>query len=363
MTLDFDKCICSQAGHCPLFNKKMELDPPNWQWCQSASAEDREKHYCDSQKSQTRSKMLSQIIGEKNNSLQFSFADTGHIIKTEDLVNDTVNILMPQILSKYNISSIIGVPRSGMINAAAASATYSIPLWSMTTKGVVQLASFSNNGGSRMTHYEDKEGKALIIDDTVYGGTATSRLRKLYPDAIIAAAYVSPENKHMVDFYVKEIPAPHFLEWNLFNCGYLTESGVDIDGIFSPNIPSHICDNENLYQEYLSNVTPYFNRLSTLFTIRALVTARVEKYRTITEDWLGKHGIKYQKLIMLPNNLEKDKKKNHLETVAPYKAQAIKDIKARFFIESELIEAKHIKQELGNDYKCLIVCPNDHIYF
>ena len=66
---------------------------------------------------------------------------------------------------------------------------------------------------------------------------------------------------------------------------------------------------------------------------------------------------------MLPNNLEKDKKKNHLETVAPYKAQAIKDIKARFFIESELIEAKHIKQELGNDYNCLIVCPNDHIYF
>ena len=93
MTLDFDKCICSEAGHCPLFNKKMELDPPNWQWCQSASAEDREKHYCDSQKSQTRSKMLSEIIGEKNNK---------HAEKNAQIIKEKVI----EILNKQSINHI-----------------------------------------------------------------------------------------------------------------------------------------------------------------------------------------------------------------------------------------------------------------
>lgn len=35
--LSFDNCICDAPGFCPLFNKVMTDNPPNWQWCQNCN--------------------------------------------------------------------------------------------------------------------------------------------------------------------------------------------------------------------------------------------------------------------------------------------------------------------------------------
>lgn len=42
--MDFSKCHCDTWGYCPLFCKTMEQDPPNWQWCQNTSPEERKKY-------------------------------------------------------------------------------------------------------------------------------------------------------------------------------------------------------------------------------------------------------------------------------------------------------------------------------
>lgn len=42
--MDFSKCHCDAWGYCPLFCKVMEQDPPNWQWCQKTSPEERKKY-------------------------------------------------------------------------------------------------------------------------------------------------------------------------------------------------------------------------------------------------------------------------------------------------------------------------------
>lgn len=39
--LSFNHCICDTPGFCPLFNKIMTDNPPNWQWCQNCSKEER----------------------------------------------------------------------------------------------------------------------------------------------------------------------------------------------------------------------------------------------------------------------------------------------------------------------------------
>ena len=45
MSLDFSKCHCLKPGFCKLYGKVMEENPPNWQWCQNTTLEQRKIHY------------------------------------------------------------------------------------------------------------------------------------------------------------------------------------------------------------------------------------------------------------------------------------------------------------------------------
>jgi hypothetical protein len=38
------KCICEKPGFCPVFQKEMGVNPPNWEWCQNADPIEREKY-------------------------------------------------------------------------------------------------------------------------------------------------------------------------------------------------------------------------------------------------------------------------------------------------------------------------------
>jgi len=42
---DFSKCQCPQAGWCDLLKKEMTATPPNWQWCQRLTEEERKKYH------------------------------------------------------------------------------------------------------------------------------------------------------------------------------------------------------------------------------------------------------------------------------------------------------------------------------
>jgi hypothetical protein len=42
---DFSKCQCKQAGWCDLLLKEMTADPPNWQWCQTLTPQERKEYH------------------------------------------------------------------------------------------------------------------------------------------------------------------------------------------------------------------------------------------------------------------------------------------------------------------------------
>jgi len=357
---DFRKCICECPGFCSLFKQNMEDSPPNWQWCQHASEQEREEYYRSCRKREKHNNTLSEIIKKQNLVHDITMSIEGEVISTEKFLDDTMTLLIPKILQNHKIAGVLGVPRSGMLNASAIANYLSVPLYGLEANKIIKLSSFSRNGGRRMGHLKDNSGQLIIIDDTIYGGGAAYAIKNRFPDHILAVTYATPEHAYLADYYGRIIPAPHFLEWNLFNSGYLPNAAVDIDGIFCPNVPLDICRDETRYIDYLINVVPYFKRIAKLFPIKALVTARLEKYRSITEDWLHKYGIKYENLIMLPNEMQEAKHKNHLETAGRFKAEVAESIGAKYFIESELIEGKKIKEYYSS---IIMVCPNHGVFF
>ena len=102
------------------------------------------------------------------------------------------------------------------------------------------------------------------------------------------------------------------------------------------------------------NVEPFYHRIPKT-RCRGIVTARLEKYRDITEEWLERHGIRYGSLKMYPTEKEEIRDKNHIQEAANFKAKHFKDSSAHFFIESELPEAVIIRRESGK----FVICPEE----
>ena len=206
-----------------------------------------------------------------------------------------------------------------------------------------------------MLNYKGSNGSLLVIDDTVYAGTAMKNIGpRFLEDVYFAAVYVKPEAKEFVDFYAKELPPPHLLEWNLFNCTYIEGALLDFDGIFCPNVPHEACQDEEKYVDYIKNVKPFPHRIPKT-RCKGIVTARLEKYRDITEWWLQKHGINYDFLKMYPTEDKAKRDKDHVEEASTFKANIFSRSNAKFFIESEVAEAVRIRKKSGK----FVICPEE----
>lgn len=335
-----DECQCENPGFCEFFKQEMTYDPPNWQWCRDASSQDREKYKVDCDRKHARSE---------------KFLGTEYV-KTSQLVEDCRDSLLPQV-GHLNLRGVFGIPRSGMFPASMIALWLNLPLYSMNKSSyeLEVMSAHSGFGGVRMKDHDDSGGKILVIDDTVYAGTAIADIReKIKEDAIYATVYAHPDSLDKVDFFAKSLMPPHILEWNLFNCVYIESALLDFDGILCPNVPYSKCINEEEYIEYIKNVEPFYHRIPKT-RCRGIVTARLEKYRDITEEWLDRHGIRYGSLEMYPTEKEEIRDKNHIQEAANFKAERFKSSDAHFFIESELPEAVIIRRQSGK----FVVCPEE----
>lgn len=43
--MDLNKCICDAPGFCPVFNRTMGENPPDWKWCQKTEPKERKQYY------------------------------------------------------------------------------------------------------------------------------------------------------------------------------------------------------------------------------------------------------------------------------------------------------------------------------
>lgn len=255
-----------------------------------------------------------------------------------------------------DVDLIVGVPRSGMIPA--------LMLAELLNKRCADLDAFIEGrvmscGGRETLMRRGTEGKVLVIDDTVYGGTAMRQVReRLAPlegkyDITYATVYAEGRNaKQKVDLYLHDIYRPGeknwLYEWNvLHHYPRKTESSMwDVDGLLCKDPPDD--RNQEVYELYLPDAVPMIIPTT---RIGALVTYRLERYRAVTEQWLRRHGIEYGQLIMF--DAPTREVRNGTRSPAKHKARIYGAAAwAKIFYESEQHQAERIHQLTGKPVFC-----------
>jgi orotate phosphoribosyltransferase len=332
-----EKCKCVQPGFCELFRHEMTYDPPNWQWCQNATPEEREAF---------------KIACDKKHDKRFYSGSGGRFITLSDMVEDCRKYLVPK-LYKAGITGVAAVPRSGYVVAGVCATSLNIPIYNILSDKLEIASAASAFGGYRMRKHETKNENIAVIDDTVFSGDSIRKVKSALSDGYLyCAVYVKPSSLDEVDAFGLELENPHLLDWHFFNSGHVTSCLFDLDGIFCPNVP--YLNTEEEYINYISNVDPIYHRLPITYRCQGIVTARLDKYRDITERWLDKHGVKYGSLTMYPTEDAHIRDTNHIAQASRYKAEVYEKSDAIFFVESSPAEANLIRKATSK----LVICPD-----
>jgi uncharacterized HAD superfamily protein/hypoxanthine phosphoribosyltransferase len=253
-----------------------------------------------------------------------------------------------------DVELVVGIPRSGMIPA------HLLALY--MNRLVVDLETFlakgaAGHGRTRAPGSEVPDPLAarhvLLVDDSMSSGRsmqeALERVRAArFPGKVTTlAVIVTPSMTSGVDLYFKELPRPRVFEWNLFHHPEMENSCFDLDGVLCVDPTDHDNDDGPRYLQFLSAARPRFVPTR---KIAHIVSARLEKYRAQTEDWLGRHGIAYGKLhlIDLPSAAERQRLGVH----ATHKAAVYQASVAVLFYESDVQQAKDIARLSGKPVLC-----------
>lgn len=253
-----------------------------------------------------------------------------------------------------DVDLVVGVPRSGMLPATLLALHLHTPLASVSD----YINERTMHSGQRLGSHpsltlDDPDVTVLVVDDSVYRGQQMTdtkrRIQQAHPiknRVLYGATYVAPGAEHFVDLYYEVVPVPRVFEWHLMNHEILSRACVDIDGVLCRD-PTEEENNDGMaYQSFLRTVDPL---LLPRKPIMCLVTGRHEKYRSVTEEWLKRHGIAYDRLIMMDYPAEARCTTNEY---AESKADAYVDTNAELFIESSREQALSIARLAGKPVYC-----------
>lgn len=229
------------------------------------------------------------------------------------------------------LNGVVGIPRSGMIPATMIATELHLPL------GIVGCDDFF--GGNRLIFEKNIDKQILIIDDTVDSGAALSEAKNknIFKNVIYASVYVTPGSEHLVNYYSKVLDKPRIFEWNMFNCSYISNSILDMDGVLCYD-PIVFDDDGIEYENSLINAKPLH---IPKYPIHSIVTSRLEKWRNITENWLKKYEIQYKYLIMSQYDTAEERRKHNM---AEYKAEQYLKLNGNLFIESSDWQSQKIAE-------------------
>ena len=140
--------------------------------------------------------------------------------------------------------------------------------------------------------------------------------------------------------------------------GMLKNACVDIDGVLNVDPSFETDDDGSTYVNFIENAIPLFLPTAPIDT---LISCRLEKYRPQTEQWLKKHGVRYNHLVLvdLPTKHARLKWNRHGE----YKTEYYKSHKDLYlFIESSQKQARIIADVSQKPVICIetnsLVIPN-----
>jgi orotate phosphoribosyltransferase len=236
-----------------------------------------------------------------------------------------------------DIEVVVGIPRSGLLVANLLAMYLNLPMTHVEglISGKLLQSGARFTGGSRETFLE-KSRSVLVVDDSVSYGGQMARTKAEITQAGLphrihyGAVYITPEarNGGHVDHFCEVVPRPRVFEWNVMHhASMLKRACVEIDGVLA-RIPGMSMDaGQQRSQRLLENAVPLWRPR---FELGWVVTSRPEQYRTVTEEWLARHGVRYTALLMMPSG---ENGGDELERCARFKAEAYVSTGASLLLE------------------------------
>jgi uncharacterized HAD superfamily protein/hypoxanthine phosphoribosyltransferase len=249
---------------------------------------------------------------------------------------------------------VVGIPRSGLLAANMISLYLNIPMTDLEGLGERRLLST----GKRPLRSDPKEifstaRRILVVDDCVSTGAEMQKARAKIDSwgfsdrTTFLAVYSFPERQSAADIVFETVARPMSFQWSCMHTPGLENHCVDMDGILCPDATPEQDDDGTNYEAFLRDTRPL---IVPTREIGWIVTCRLEKYRSLTEAWLDRHGIRYRDLVMMqyPDRETRERDRQH----AAYKALVYRESGARLFIESNPGLARQIAEESGLPVMC-----------
>ena len=254
---------------------------------------------------------------------------------------DMSNLIMDNIHKFTAYDLLIGIPRSGMIPALMIASKLNMPVCDLYSFARHDEFTIQGGGRSQILNFNLNNIKnPLIIDDSIHSGVSMEKAESfLRKNGILqyktCAIYATEASKHKVDVFLDILAQPRVFEWNILQCWITNLAMFDLNGVLC--VDPVVDDDGEKYIEYITNAPL---KIKPTMTIDTIVTCRLEKYRTITEQWLHGNNIQYKNLIMLPFNTKDERILwgQHAE----YKAEHYKNSPTILFVESSKAQADKI---------------------
>jgi orotate phosphoribosyltransferase len=269
-----------------------------------------------------------------------------------DLDQDIVSWL-PKLPADLDL--IVGIPRSGLLAASLLALHLNLPMTDVVGLAEGRLLQSGSRYSGDVTDLLDEPRNVLVVDDSVLLGRqlqlvkAQLQAARLEHNTRYAAVYAEPGSEHHVDFYYELLEAPRCFEWNLMHHPWvLSKTCMDIDGVLCRDPTPEENDDGPEYRRFLTSTDRLY--LPTV-PVRWLVTARLEKYRAWTEEWLGANGVEYGELIMM--DYPDMAARRAAGAYASFKAETYTSKGALLFVESSPALADEIAHLSGKSVFCL----------
>ena len=247
------------------------------------------------------------------------------------------------IPNEYDV--IIGVPRAGLMFANIIACRLGRPL--STPDNFLKGEMWFSHDSPRPTDIR----KVLIVEDSIGVGNqinnAYQRIKDAFPNLEVekASLFVIPQSKDKVDYAFLVKPEPNIFEWNILTATWSWGDVVStLEGVLCLDCPPYWNYKGERYMHFIKNTKPL---LIPTYPLKAIITARPESVRALTEEWLTRNNVKYDHLIMRP-----DKTEPSWDNVLKMKIDVAKFAKPFWFWESNFEEAQEIHQQTGLPVLC-----------
>ncbi len=242
---------------------------------------------------------------------------------------------------------VVGVPRSGMLPATMLGKIWDVP--------VLTTDAFLEDWGCDRDLIQESMGRGgvFVVDDSYGTGKTLGEFRDRISasgwEGLVYGAVYSAPGATGLDYSYQTIQLPRLFEWNMFEHGHiLKHSAWDIDGLLCPDPTLEQNDDGPKYEAFIRDAPLWIKPGG---HVACIITARLEKYRAATVEWLTRKGIGYGELVMAlyPNKVERAKIRGVHARDKAY-AYAARDLS--LFYESEMAQAETIRDMTGKAVYC-----------